>query len=97
VSRAQTGAIFASTPRPEAAELFVSWIASADFQKSRSSTQLALNTDAISPLLSNVTVLSGFRQFEQGRATIEWWKNLYEECWERRRALSSGCVPQPAL
>lgn len=79
VSWAQTGAIFASTPRPEAAKLFVSWIASAEFQKSQSSTQFALNADATNLLLSNVTQLSGFRQFEQDRAAVEWWKNQYED------------------
>lgn len=79
VSWAQTGAIFASTPKPEAAKLFVSWIASKEFQRTMSSTQYALNTDATNLLLSNLTQLSGFRQFEQDRATVEWWKNQYED------------------
>lgn len=79
VTWAQTGAIFASTLKPEAAKLFVSWIASPEYQKTASSTQYALNKDETNPLLSNVTQLSGFRQFEQDRATVEWWKNRYED------------------
>lgn len=79
VTWAQTGAIFASTPRPEAAKLFVSWIASGEFQATQSSTQYALQTDATSPILSNITQLSGFRLFEQDRAMVEWWKNQFED------------------
>lgn len=80
ISWAQTGAIFASTPRPEAAKLFMSWISSPEFQKTRSSTQYALQGNAsTNPLLSNLTQLSGFRLFEQDRAQVEWWKNMYED------------------
>ena len=58
----------------------MSWIASPEFQKTRSSTQYALQGNATTnPLLSNLTQLSGFRQFEQDRAQVEWWKNLYED------------------
>jgi hypothetical protein len=35
--------------------------------------------DEANPLLSNITQSSGFRQFEQDRATVEWWKNKYED------------------
>jgi hypothetical protein len=76
---AQTGAIFASTPWPEAAKFFMSWIASGEFQAKQSSTQYALQTDEISPLLSNRKQLSGLRLFEQDHATVEWWKNQFED------------------
>lgn len=76
---AQTGAIFADTPRPEAAKLFISWLASEEFQATQASTQYALSSGEASPLLSNVTQTSGFRQFEGDRATVEWWKNLFED------------------
>jgi ABC-type Fe3+ transport system substrate-binding protein len=79
VTWAQTGAILAGTPRPEAARLFMSWIASSEFQAKQSSTQYALQSDETSPLLSNRTQLSGFRLFEQNRATVEWWKNQFED------------------
>ena len=79
VTWAQTGAIFANTPRPEAAKLFVSWLSSKEYQENQSSTQYALHTDETNPLLSNLTQLSGFRQFEQDRATVEWWKNQFED------------------
>jgi hypothetical protein len=57
----------------------MSWIASDEFQAKQSSTQYALQSDETSPLLSNRTQLSGFRLFEQDRATVEWWKNLSED------------------
>jgi ABC-type Fe3+ transport system substrate-binding protein len=79
VTWAQTGAILASTPRPEAAKLFMSWIASSEFQAKQSSTQYALQSDETNPILSNRTQLSGFRLFEQDRATVEWWKNQFED------------------
>jgi ABC-type Fe3+ transport system substrate-binding protein len=79
ISWAQTGAIFASTPRPEAARLFISWVASKNFQAVQSRTQYALQTDGANPLLSNLTQTSGFRLFEEDRATVEWWKNQYED------------------
>lgn len=78
---AQTGAIFASTPRPEASKLFISWLTSQEFQETQSSTQYALHTEETNPLLSNVTQLSGFRQFEEDRAKVEWWKNLFEDAF----------------
>ncbi|GAB7365971.1 hypothetical protein MBLNU230_g7299t1 [Neophaeotheca triangularis] len=79
VTWAQTGAIFANTPRPEASKLFISWITSPEFQQSQSSTQYGLHTVETNPLLSNRTQLSGFRQFEETRATVEWWKNQFED------------------
>ena len=89
VSWAQTGAIIASTTKPEAAKLFMSWITNKEGgQAGRSSTQFALQTDATNPLLSNSTKLSGFRQFEQDRATVEWWKNQFEDALGTPQGLS---------
>jgi hypothetical protein len=79
LSCAQTGAVFASTPRPEAAKLFMSRIASGEFQAKQSSTQYALQINETSLLLSNRTQVSDYRLFEQDRATVEWWKNQIED------------------
>ncbi|CZT17319.1 related to ABC-type Fe3+ transport system, periplasmic component [Ramularia collo-cygni] len=84
MSWAQTGAIIEGTPRPETSKLFISWLTS--FQRQNSShasgnTILkSLNTlHGADPFGNNATQISGFRRFEQDRAGVEWWKNLYEE------------------
>lgn len=88
---AQTGAIFADTPRPEASKLFISWLASEEFQATQASTQYSLNSGEGSVLQSNVTQTSGFRQFEDDRAKVEWWKNLFED------ALGTPQGPSPLV
>lgn len=85
MSWAQTGAIIAGTPMPESAKLFMSWLVSFQRQNEtaasgRSSVLTSVNEMyGVSPYASNATQLSGFRLFEQDRANVEWWKNLFEE------------------
>ncbi|GIZ44334.1 hypothetical protein CKM354_000753500 [Cercospora kikuchii] len=84
MSWAQSAAIIASTPRPESAKLFLSYLTSFEQQNAtaasgRPSILTNLNEQyGVSPD-SNITQVSGFRVFEQDRNTVEWWKNLFEE------------------
>ena len=84
MSWAQTGAILKGTTRPESAKLFISWLVSEEWQEPRSAsgytTLRSLNeASGNDPYGSNATQISGFRVFEQDRAGVEWWKNLFEE------------------
>lgn len=84
MSWAQTAAIIAGTPRLESSKLFINWLTSFNFQNashSSSATVLkSLNTiHGVDPFANNATQYSGFRTFEQDRAGVEWWKNLFEE------------------
>lgn len=84
MSWAQTGAIIAGTPRLESSKLFVSWLVDVDRQNTTNTAGAtvlkSLNTErGVDPFASNATQYSGFRAFEQDRADVEWWKNLFEE------------------
>lgn len=84
MSWAQTGAIIAGTPRLESSKLFLNWLVSFNQQNashtSGATVLKSLNTiRGVDPLASNATQYSGFRTFEQDRAGVEWWKNLFEE------------------
>ena len=79
----QPMAIFRSTKCPESSKLFVSWILSDEWQAPLSKT----TTTSINPLnallgneihTNNSTQTQGFRNFENDRAVVEWWKNHYE-------------------
>ncbi|EME84330.1 uncharacterized protein MYCFIDRAFT_134075 [Pseudocercospora fijiensis CIRAD86] len=85
VSWAQTTGIIKDTPMPESAKLFVSWLTSNERQNATaasgsSSVLTTLNERyGVSPYTSNATQINDFRVFEQDRANVEWWKNLFEE------------------
>ncbi|CAG7944783.1 unnamed protein product [Penicillium nalgiovense] len=73
----QTGAIFASTPRPESAKLFMSWLLSDDYQKTFNGSYLVrkdLSSTAGSVWDHPSTSLTQFSTFMENRETVEWWK-----------------------
>ena len=78
----QRGAIFASTPRPNAAKLFVSWLHSyaiqSEFASGGSATPYPYLNDisGVSPYNSNVSQVDGFDRFMSDRQTVEWCKYL---------------------
>lgn len=87
MSWAQTGAIFASTKRPESSKLFVSWVLSDEFQKdmvTKNGAQWLIRKDLedIAPGGSiweekNTDPL-GFWKFMVQREKVELWKLQYE-------------------
>ena len=82
MSWAQTGAIVAGTPRLESARLFLAWLTSAGVQEgTKGPTMLqSLNrARGVDLYGSNITQTQGFRGFEQDRATVERWKNVFED------------------
>ena len=82
MSWSQTGAIIASTPRLESARLFLAWLTSPEVQgESKGATVLeSLNrARGVDLYGSNITQTQGFRNFEQDRALVERWKNLFED------------------
>lgn len=84
MSWAQTGAIIASTPRPESSKLFLSWLVDFDRQNTTNTAGATVLTSlnaarGVDPFARNSTQLSGFKTFEQDREGVEWWKNLFEE------------------
>ena len=79
----QTMAIFRSTNCPESSKLFVSWILSDEWQAPLSkTTTTALNhLNALSGneiYASKNTQTQRFRQFENDRTVVEWWKTQFE-------------------
>lgn len=77
-------AIMASTPRPEAAKLFISLITSKEYlMNSTDSTtptpSYSLNKErGLDAYQNHITQLSSFRLYEWNRVSVEWWRNLYE-------------------
>jgi ABC-type Fe3+ transport system substrate-binding protein len=90
---AQSGAIFASTPRPEAAKLFLAWLVSESRQNSTlagvdgpslrgtgGSVLMSLNKKlGVDVYGSDLAQITGFPLFEQDRYQVEWWKNMFED------------------
>ena len=79
----QTMAIFRSTKCPESAKLFVSWILSDEWQGPLSKTTTTslnhLNTLSGNEIYTNNnTQTQGFRNFENDRTVVEWWKTQFE-------------------
>ena len=79
----QTMAIFRLTKCPESAKLFVSWILSDEWQEPLSKTMTTtlnhLNTASGNEFYTNRNTQSqGFRQFENDRTVVEWWKMQFE-------------------
>lgn len=78
-------AIMASTPRPEAAKLFVSLITSKEYLMNTTDSttptpSYSLNKErGLDAYQNNITQLSNFRLYEWNRASVEWWRNLYED------------------
>ena len=78
----QTGAIVAGTPRVESARLFLAWLTSVEVQDgAKGATVLeSLNrARGVELYASNITQTQGFRLFEQDRASVERWKNFFED------------------
>ncbi|PLB55466.1 periplasmic binding protein-like II [Aspergillus steynii IBT 23096] len=77
----QTGAIFATTPRPESAKLFMSWLLSDEHQKTFNGSYLArkdLSSTAGSVWEDPASPLTRFSTFMENRETVEWWKLQFE-------------------
>ncbi|KAL9036846.1 MAG: hypothetical protein Q9214_005956, partial [Letrouitia sp. 1 TL-2023] len=79
----QTMAIFRSTRCLESSKLFVSWILSDEWQAplSKTTTTPINHLNALSGneiYASNSTQTQGFRNFENDRAVVEWWKTQFE-------------------
>ncbi|KAJ5413298.1 hypothetical protein N7465_005603 [Penicillium sp. CMV-2018d] len=76
----QTGAIFASTPRPESAKLFMSWLLSDERQQGSGS--YLVRKDLSSKLASvwddQFTALTQFATFMENRELVEWWRLQFE-------------------
>lgn len=84
MSWAQTGGIIAGTPMPESSKLFISWLTGRERQSASSGGGLSVlnsvnEANGVSPYGNNATQITRFRLFEQDRANVEWWKNLFEE------------------
>ncbi|KAG0157750.1 ABC-type Fe3+ transport system [Penicillium digitatum] len=79
----QTGAIFASTPRPESAKLFMSWLLSDEYQEQFVNSQTYLARKDLPSKLGNVwddefTALTQFATFMENRDLVEWWRLQFE-------------------
>lgn len=78
----QTGAIFASTSRPESAKLFMSWMLSDEYQAMFEGSYLVrkdLATNATTnPWDDQYTGLAQFSTFMDNRERIEWWRLQFE-------------------
>ena len=79
----QTMAIFRSTKCLESSKLFVSWILSDEWQVPLSKTTTTpinhLNGASGNEIYpNNNTQTQGFRNFENDRAVVEWWKTQFE-------------------
>ena len=103
MSWAQTGAIVAGTPRVESARLFLAWLTSAEVQgggnvKGGATVLESLNkARGVDLYGSNITQTQGFRVFEQDRAGVERWKNLFEDLLGTPQGVSPVQVyPNPA-
>jgi ABC-type Fe3+ transport system substrate-binding protein len=83
----QTGAIFATTPRPESAKLFMNWIMSDEYQ----STVVAANGLPLTRTGVNTTIsatddvwtdqsvtVTEFGKFEVNREVVEQWRFQFE-------------------
>lgn len=77
----QTGAIFASTPRPESAKLFMSWLLSDEHQKTFNGSYLVrkdLTSTAGKVWDHPSSSLTQFSTFMENREVVEWWKLQFE-------------------
>lgn len=77
----QTGAIFASTPRPESAKLFMSWLLSDEHQKTFNGSYLVrkdLSSTAGKIWDHPSSSLTQFSTFMENREIVEWWKLQFE-------------------
>ena len=76
----QHGAIFASTPRPESARLFLSWLLSVDYQRqtAQAGTPTPLNSlnaeFGLDAYAGNVSQVEGYPAFVRDRPMVEWWR-----------------------
>ncbi|THY14056.1 periplasmic binding protein-like II [Aureobasidium pullulans] len=79
----QTGAIFATTSRPESAKLFMSWLISDEYQQQfvdagSYTVRKDLNSTSGSVWDNNLTSLTQFATFMENRDLVEWWRLQYE-------------------
>ncbi|THY29650.1 periplasmic binding protein-like II [Aureobasidium pullulans] len=79
----QTGAIFATTPRPESAKLFMSWLISDEYQQQFVDTgsytvRKDLESASSSVWDDNLTPLTQFATFMENRDLVEWWRLQFE-------------------
>ncbi|TIA48282.1 periplasmic binding protein-like II [Aureobasidium pullulans] len=79
----QTGAIFATTPRPESAKLFMSWLISDEYQQQFVDTgshtvRKDLESASGSVWDDNLTPLTQFATFMENRDLVEWWRLQFE-------------------
>ncbi|KAF2104729.1 periplasmic binding protein-like II [Rhizodiscina lignyota] len=81
MSWTQTAAIFASTKRPNSAQLFISWLLSDEFQSTLQSQGRPIvrrSLDQGELYLSNTTQVDGFRVFMNDRRFVERWRLQFE-------------------
>ncbi|THW08176.1 periplasmic binding protein-like II [Aureobasidium pullulans] len=79
----QTGAIFATTPRPESAKLFMSWLISDEYQQQFVDTgsytvRKDLESTSGSVWDDKLTPLTQFATFMENRDLVEWWRLQFE-------------------
>ncbi|THZ77981.1 periplasmic binding protein-like II [Aureobasidium pullulans] len=79
----QTGAIFATTPRPESAKLFMSWLISDEYQQQfvdagSYTVRKDLNSTSGSVWDDDLTSLTQFATFMENRDLVEWWRLQFE-------------------
>lgn len=77
----QTAAILSSTKMPETAKLLVAYFTSEEFNNIIAATGANVplkNIDRGALYDNNVTEITHFREFQENRATVEWWKLQYE-------------------
>ena len=79
----QTGAIFASTPRPESAKLFMSWLLSDEYQQQFVDGESYLVRKDLTSKAGSVwddkfSSLTQFATFMENRELVEWWRLQFE-------------------
>lgn len=77
----QTGAIFASTTRPESSKLFMNWLLSDEYQANFNGSYLArkdLTSSAGVIWEDPSTALTDFNTWMENRENVEWWRLQFE-------------------
>ncbi|KAL1305775.1 hypothetical protein AAFC00_003942 [Neodothiora populina] len=79
----QTGAIFATSKRPESSKLFMSWLISDEYQQQFVDGGYYLARKDLNSTLGSIwdddfTALTQFATFEENRDLVEWWRLQFE-------------------
>ena len=92
----QTGAIFATTSRPESSKLFMSWLISDEYQQQFVDGGYYLARKDLNSSLGDIwnddfTPLTQFATFMENRDVVEWWRLQFET------SLGTAQGPSPVL